>query len=64
MTQSVCEILTGGSGSPTAVIAAKLVLAGIPAIAFGIDLEKHDYTDEELRAALIEAATRALAPLT
>jgi AcrR family transcriptional regulator len=64
MTQTVCEILAGPSGSPGSVIAAKLVLAGIPAIAFGIDLEAHDYSDEELRAALIEAATRALAPLT
>jgi AcrR family transcriptional regulator len=64
MTQSISEILTGGSGAPTAVIAAKLVLAGIPAIAFGIQLETHDYSDEELRAALIAAATRALAPLT
>ncbi|MGI5242792.1 TetR/AcrR family transcriptional regulator [Dactylosporangium sp. CA-139066] len=64
MAQKVCEVLAAGSGSPAAVIAAKLVLAGIPAIAFGIDLETHDYSDEELRAALIEAATRALAPLT
>ncbi|GAA2343742.1 TetR/AcrR family transcriptional regulator [Dactylosporangium salmoneum] len=64
MTQKVCKILAGTSGSPTSVIAAKLVLAGIPAIAFGIDQELHDYSDEELRAALVEAATRALAPLT
>ncbi|GAA4252216.1 TetR/AcrR family transcriptional regulator [Dactylosporangium darangshiense] len=62
MTQTVCEILAGASGSPTAVIAAKLVLAGIPAIAFGIDQDMHGYTDEALRAALIEAATRALVP--
>jgi AcrR family transcriptional regulator len=64
MTQRICEILTGASDAPGAVIAAKLVLAGIPAIAFAIDHDDQRYSDEELRAALIEAATRVLAPLT
>ncbi|MFG2042088.1 TetR/AcrR family transcriptional regulator [Dactylosporangium sp. NPDC048998] len=64
LTKRVCEILAGPSGTPVSVVAAKLVLAGIPAIAFGVDQDMHGYSDEELRAALVEAATRALAPPT
>ncbi|MFB9410101.1 MULTISPECIES: TetR/AcrR family transcriptional regulator [Dactylosporangium] len=64
MTIRICEILVGSDDSVATMIAAKLVLAGIPAIAFGIDYEDSRYSDEELRAALIEAANRALAPLS
>ncbi|WP_432972868.1 TetR/AcrR family transcriptional regulator [Dactylosporangium sp. CA-233914] len=64
MTRRIWEVLAGPCDSPGTVIAAKLVLAGIPAIAFGIEYEDQRYSDEDLRAALIEAATRALAPLT
>ncbi|MFI5910493.1 TetR/AcrR family transcriptional regulator [Dactylosporangium sp. NPDC051541] len=63
MTIRICEILAGSDDSAAAIVAAKLVLAGIPAIAFGIDYEAPRYSDEVLRAALIEAANRALAPL-
>ncbi|WP_432825281.1 TetR/AcrR family transcriptional regulator [Dactylosporangium sp. CA-092794] len=64
MTQTLCAILAGPDDTPVSLVAAKLVLAGIPAIAFGIDHDMHGHTDEEMRAALFEAATRALAPLT
>jgi AcrR family transcriptional regulator len=64
MTTRICEVLAGADDSPATFIAAKLVLAGIPAIAFGVEYEDPRYSDEELRAALIEAATRALAPLS
>lgn len=64
MTARICEILAGPGASPATVVAAKLVLTGIPAIAFGMDDEDQCYSDEQLRAALIEAATRALAPLS
>jgi len=60
MTTRLCEVLAGPGEDPGTVIAAKLVLAGIPAIAFGIEYEDVRYTDEELRAGLIQAATRAL----
>lgn len=64
MTQRICEVLAGPSGTPGSIVAAKLVLAGIPTIAFSADHEALPYSDEDLRAALIEAATRALAPLS
>ena len=59
MTQRLHESLTAGNGTPAAHIAAKLVLAGIPATAFAC----FEYDDAELRAALISAASRALQPL-
>jgi hypothetical protein len=62
MTNRIGESLVGAPGGFASLIAAKLVLAGIPAIAFGLDHEDLRYSDEELRAALIEAAMRTLAP--
>jgi len=59
MTQRLHESLAGGSGAPAAHIAAKLVLAGIPATAFA----SIEYDDADLRAALIAAANRVLQPL-
>jgi AcrR family transcriptional regulator len=60
MAQKLHEALAGPSGTPAADIAARIVLAGLAANASSAD----DYPDEELRAAMIETATRALAPLT
>jgi len=64
MTERIFAALAGPSGTLGSVMAAKLALAGIPVIASGIDKESSPYSDQELRAALVEATTRALAPLT
>ncbi|GGM25380.1 TetR/AcrR family transcriptional regulator [Dactylosporangium sucinum] len=58
MTQRLQASLTGPSGSPASHVAAKLVLAGAAAVAFDCT----DYPDDDLRAALIAAAARVLAP--
>lgn len=60
MTRRLHDAFAGPSGTPAAHIAAKLVLAGLPPTAFGCT----EHSDEDLRAALVESATRALAPLT
>jgi AcrR family transcriptional regulator len=59
MTQRLHDILAGPDATPAAHIAAKLVLAGLPATAFACT----DHSDADLREALIETATRALKPL-
>ena len=62
MTTRMCEMLAGPGAGLGRTIAAKLVLAGIPAIVGGFEYEERNYSDEELRAGLVEAATQALAP--
>jgi AcrR family transcriptional regulator len=49
-------VLTGGSTAPSALLGAKVLMAGIAAVA----LEPPDNGDAELRAALIGVARRAL----
>ena len=64
MTEHICAVLAGPSGTLGSLVAAKLVLAGIPVIVSHIDQESRRDSDDELRAALVEAATRSLTPLT
>lgn len=57
-TERLVELFAGGDGDPAAVLGAKVVLAGIAAVA----LEPPPEGDEHLREALIRVARRALTP--
>ena len=60
LTEQLVVTLAGGSAAPTALLAAKFVLAGLPAVVFACT----EYDDATLRAALIATAARVLEPLT
>ncbi|MFF5225609.1 TetR/AcrR family transcriptional regulator [Dactylosporangium sp. NPDC000521] len=60
LTEKLVVTLAGGSAAPAALLAAKFVLAGLPAVVFACT----EYDDATLRATLIATAARVLEPLT
>lgn len=59
LTEKLLATLAGGSGSAASRLAAKFVLAGVPAVVFACT----EFDDATLRAALVATAARALEPL-
>lgn len=59
LTEKLLATLAGGSSAPGPLLAAKFVLAGLPAVVFACT----EFDDTTLRAALIATARRALEPL-
>ncbi len=59
LTEKLLATLAGGSTTPGPLLAAKFVLAGLPAVVFACT----EFDDATLRTALIATARRALEPL-
>ncbi|MEV0130656.1 TetR/AcrR family transcriptional regulator [Dactylosporangium sp. NPDC050688] len=59
LTEKLLATFAGGSGTAASRLAAKFVLAGLPAVVFACT----EFDDATLRAALIATAARALEPI-